>query len=687
MNARFSQDTRLGSLTTALGDKDLVLLQFTGTDYLNDLFEYRVEALSQQDDIDLNALMGTHATVKIASQKFEDRYFDGIVTHACWAGTTKSGQKYALTLRPWFWLAGLRRNQRIFHKMTVRQILAELFSSYSALGSPAFIDKLNGNYPELEYTVQYRESDLAFATRMMERFGISYHFTFSENSHTLVMTDSIDEHAAIDGKTREFKPNEGHHAGDQERFWQWLPEQNITTGAIRLTDYNFKKPTAMMEVDQIGDAGHAHGQIESFDYPGDFLEQAIGKAVSGLRVMQERGGDVRHRAQGDCISLSAGMRIGLKGDPVAGATDKEFVCLQASHDFRSEAYGTVTEVSDDPFTGAYTFMPVNAPLAPDRKTPRPVVQGPQTAVVVGEGEIDCDEYGRVLVRFHWDLDNAYSMRCRVSQNWAHRGYGGMVIPRIGMEVVVEFLEGDPDKPLISGCVYNGRNMPPYDLPGNKTKSVFKSDTHQGEGFNELTFEDQKDREMIYMHGQKDQQIDILNDRSKNIGRDQQEGVGRDKSITIGRDHTETVGQDAKHTIMRDVMYEVKQNQQEKYGKDHIHYVGNIHKQDIYADFQQKIGKNSDRTILGRSVLNVTEAITNNTKTHTLMAYDKFIIKAPGAKITMSSGNITLEASTINLKGNVSMGGGGSAQVPTLQGAANEGLPLVEECLAQLGDEG
>jgi len=284
------------------------------------------------------------------------------------------------------------------------------------------------------------------------------------------------------------------------------------------------------------------------------------------------------------------------------------------------------------------------------------------------------------VHFHWDLDKAYSMRCRVSQNWASKGWGGMVIPRIGMEVVVEFLEGDPDKPLVTGCVYNGRNDPPYALPGNKTKSVFKTDTHQGAGFNELTFEDQKDQELIYMHGQKDQQTDILNDRNKTIGRDQTESVGRDKRISVGQDHFETIARDASHTVGRDVIYEVKQNQQEKYGKDHVHFVGNIHKQDIYADHLIQVGGNVEETVCGRFNLNVTQSITNNTKTHTLMAFDKFVIKGPGGKITIDASGITLEAAQINLKGNVSMGGSGGAQVPTLKGAANEALPLVEECL-------
>lgn len=186
-------------------------------------------------------------------------------------------------------------------------------------------------------------------------------------------------------------------------------------------------------------------------------------------------------------------------------------------------------------------MPDSAPLAPERMTHIPAVQGPQTAVVVGEGEIDCDEYGRILVHFHWDLEKAYSMRCRVSQNWASKGWGGMVIPRIGMEVVVEFLEGDPDKPLVTGCVYNGRNDTPYPLPAHKTKSVFRTDSHKSKGFNELTFEDATGAEKIYLHGQKNHEIHIENNRSKRIDRNQSESVGNNKSIEVGNNHHEVVG--------------------------------------------------------------------------------------------------------------------------------------------------
>ena len=683
MNAPFKQSERLGRLSTSLGADVLALLRFDGSDHLNELFEYRVEALATRDDLDFDALIGTHATVEIEAHD-QMRPFDGIVTSARWAGVGENGHRYDLTLRPWFWLAGRRRNQRIFHNQTVVQILNELLGEYAGLGDPALQVKLTRDYPVLEYTVQYRESDLDFARRQMERHGISFHFTHAMGSHTLVLTDDALSHASI-GK-RPFKRYDGHHHYEQEHFWDWAPERNLTTGAIRLTDYNFKTPTAAMEADRVGDAAHEQGQIESFDYPGDYPAQSVGKLVADLRTRQERGTDRRNRAVGDCVSLSAGQRLTLSGDKVPGHGET-FLCLSASHHFVSEAYGSGGQGSDGyAFTGSYVLMPDTAPMAPPKRTPLAVVQGPQTAMVVGEGEIGCDEYGRILVRFHWDLAGAYSMRCRVSQNWAGNGWGGMVIPRIGMEVVVEFLEGDPDKPLVTGCVYNGRNSVPYDLPANKTVSTFKSDTHQGSGYNEFRFEDEKDREEVFMHAQKDHNTIIENDESHSIGHDRSKTVGNDQSESIGHDKTISVGNDHRENIGRDMYYDVGQNQQENYGRDHIHRVGNSHKQSIYADHLYEAGRNFEGEVFGRYTLDVGESITNNTKTHTLMAYQKMQVMGPGGKMTIDASGITLEAPTIWLKGNVIMGGSGGAQVPTLQMAAREGLPLCEEC-AKFDDEG
>ncbi|TWI33878.1 type VI secretion system Vgr family protein [Paracoccus sulfuroxidans] len=537
MTAPLRQTDRLGRLTTELGEDTIVLLRFEGTDFVNDLYEYRVEGLAARNDLDFDALIGTHATVEVATRS-GTRSFDGIVASARWAGIGESGHRYDLTLRPWFWLTGLRRNQRIFHNKTVVEIVREVLADYSSLGDPAFEIELSNEYPVLEYTVQYRESDLDFLRRQLERHGISFYFRHAMGSHTLVMTDDVLAHDSIG--ERPFKSYDGHHQSEQEHFWEWAPERNLTTGAIRLTDYDFKRPPQAMEVVQTGDAAYAQGQIESFDYPGGYTQQADGKMLGRLRTDQERGGDRRNRAIGDCASLGSGMRVQLGGDSIPG-TGETFLCLAATHSLISEAYASGGQGSDGySFTGSYVLMPDTAPMVPPRRTPQPVVHGPQTAKVVGSGEIDCDEFGRILVRFHWDLDEAYSMRCRVSQNWAGSGWGGMVIPRNGMEVVVEFLEGDPDKPLVTGCVYNGANMPPMALPEHKTRSTFKTSSVSAEGFNELTFEDKGGEEFIYLHAQKNLDMKVLNSAQRRVDYDDTVSIGNDSKLIVAANRTESI---------------------------------------------------------------------------------------------------------------------------------------------------
>jgi type VI secretion system secreted protein VgrG len=544
----FKQAGRLGKLHTSLGPDVLALLRFNGTDQINGLFNYQVEALSTQPDIDFDALVGTHATVEIATKHRKPAFFDGVVTSAQWAGAGENGIRYSLTLRPWLWLASNRRNQRIFHEKTVVDILKELLAPYLSSGAE-LKDKLTETYPKLEYTVQYRESDMDFATRLMERFGISYHFTHAQQSHAMVMTDGIDSHDPVAGDARPYYGIAGQNVGEEEHFWEFQPERRITTGAVRLIDYNFKKPTQAMEVDKTGDAAHPQGKIESFDYPGDFLDQGQGKGVVGLRTRQERGGDARARAVGDTISLTSGLKFTLKGDQIPGATGQSFLCLSAVHSYVSDSYGSGGVDSDDySYSGRYVLMPAASPLAPDRKSPQPVVQGPQTAVVVGEGEIDCDEFGRILVKFHWDLAAAHSMRCRVSQMWAGQGWGGMAIPRIGMEVVVEFLEGDPDKPLVTGCVYNGKNGAPYDLPANKTRTTWRSNTHQGAGHNEISFEDEAGQEDLFFHAQKDLTQKVLNNMSANVQANRVATIGANDTTTVSGSSMTRVAKSASTTV-------------------------------------------------------------------------------------------------------------------------------------------
>ena len=540
----FSQDARQGRLSTVLGGDALVLLRMDGAEELSGDFEWRVEALSTDGAVDLHALLGTHATVEV-DLAGGTRHFDGVVCEASHAGASENGLRYDLVLRPWLHVAGLRRNMRIFHNRTVVEIVEEVLGAYADLGDPHLEVALAEDYPVLEYTVQYGESDADFVRRQLERFGITWSWVHGDGTHAMRLTDAAQSHALVPGGTRPFFGVDGHHMAEEEHFRTWSSAERITTGAVRLTEYDFKTPRAAQEVQRLGGATHPHGQVESYDWPGDYLDAGEGRGVVARRADAERGQAPRHRAEGFVPSLAAGGRVTLGGDRVEGATGRTFLCLSATHRFRAQAYGTGDAGGDDtPYEGAYVLIPDDAPLVPERRTPGPRVQGPETAVVVGEGEIDCDAHGRILARFHWDDGNdgtgANTMRMRVSQTWASKGWGGMVIPRIGMEVIVEHLRGDPDKPIVTGCVYNGANRPPYELPKHKTRSTFKTDTHQGTGFNELRFEDERGREEIFVHAQKDRNEKILHNHTERIDNNWVQSVGHNKAILVERSHDEVV---------------------------------------------------------------------------------------------------------------------------------------------------
>ncbi len=643
MDSSFLQSERLGKLTTTLGEEALVLLRFNGAEYLNNLFEFHVEALSENPDIDLADLVGTHASVEIGSPQ-EGRSFDGIVTAARWLGVGESGYRYDLTLRPWFWLCGKRRNQRIFHYQDVLSIIRTVLGDYADDGASAFEIEVSRDYPVLEYTVQYRESDLDFVRRQLERHGISFYFRHEHQGHTMILTDDVLAHPTLGA--RPFKPYDGHHRSDQEHFWEWSAERRMTTGAMRLTDYNFTAPTQRMESRFLGDATYMRGDIESFDYPGDYLNEGTGRQVAQLRTLQERAEDKRFRAAGDCVSLGAGMRVQLSGDSIRGQGET-YLCLAANHHFVSQTYATGGQDSDGySYHGSYTLTPDTAPMVPPRQTEIPVINGAQTAEVVGSDEIDCDEYGRVLVRFHWDLEDAYSMRCRVSQNWAGSGWGGMIIPRIGMEVVVEFLEGDPDKPMVTGCVYNGRNATPMTLPENKTRSTFKTSSVGGQGFNELTFEDKSGEEYIFLHAQKNLDMKVLNSAQRRVEYDDTVTVGHNSNLVVAADRTESI------EGLLDLS--VKGELREKIDGDRGLTVG--------GDYRSKAGGDLTLKAQGEIVLDAA----------------KITLVAGGAALVLEGGAVNI-APTLRV-GSASPGAAALPPIPAiLKAAAGEGSPFVSHC--------
>ncbi len=647
MDASFKQEARLGKLHTDLGPDVLVLLRFSGADFVNGLFDYKVDALSTDPSIDLTQLIGTHATVEFQTRRGA-RFYDGIVVSAANAGGGDGGHKYELQLKPWFFLAGRRRNQRIFHEKTPVDIVKEVLNAYSGLGAPHLDDsKLSGSYPTLEYTVQYRESDLAFCTRIMQAHGISYYFSHEAGSHTLQMTDDSENNDKIPGETRDFRASQGEVVGDDEHFWQWKPVRNMTTGGIRLTAYNFKQPDQAMEVDMTGDAEYAEGQIESFDFPGGYLDESEGKGVVAKRIQQERIKDDRHWATGNSLSLSSGQRLSLTGDDLPWLMTKDFVCMKATHNFTSQDYASRGEGRSDQqasFTGTYEFIPASVPLVPEQTAPQPVIHGVQTAMVVGDGEIDCDEHGRILVRFHWDLESAHSMRCRVSQSWAHKGYGSMIIPRIGMEVIVEFIEGDPSLPIVTGCVYNGKNTPPYPLPANKTRSVWKTDSHEADGFNEIRFEDAGSNEEIYIHAQKDRNEKTLNNHTEEIDVDWSQKVGHDKTIEVGNNHTETIAKDEERTTGDNQTVTVGKDHTESIGKNRKETIGENNETTIAKNHTHKVGKNSSQSTGENESVTVGKNATEQVGQNKTIKVGKTLTITAGDAI-----NITCGSSTISVK--------------------------------------
>jgi type VI secretion system secreted protein VgrG len=531
MTSPYTQDTRIGSFTTPLGKDTLVLRSFQGKEAMSDLFEFRVQALATERGLDFDKAIGRNCTVSLKTLEGGTRHFDGMLTEVQLLSEVDEGLVYGLVLRPWLWLLS---KSRIFHEKTPPQIIAEIFGKHGGLAR--YEQLLSREYPALEYAVQYRESDMDFVRRLMENHGISFHFRHGEGQHSLVMGDGARAYKPIPGERRPFIALEKYHQRETEHLFRWAPERKFTSGRFTLKDYDFERPTADMLAEKSGDSRYAHGKFEVFDYPGSYVHKPVGEDYAKWRLDRELSTDGRFAAEGDCISCAPGTLVTLSGHP-DNSQNRKYLALSCTHTFFSEAYRSQRKImEEEAYKGSYEFLEADRAYAPEAVTPRPYLRGPQTAIVVGEGEIDCDEYGRVKVRFHWDRNHDDSMRVRVAQVWASDKWGGMFIPRVGMEVIVDFLEGDPDHPIIVGCVYNGQNMPPYDLPGEKNTSGWKSDsTPGGGGYNEIAMDDTAGSELLRVHAQKDMDVTVENDENRTVGRNRSTSIGADDSHNVGRD--------------------------------------------------------------------------------------------------------------------------------------------------------
>lgn len=535
MSDSLGQTERIAKLNTPLGEDNLVLVSFECSEGVSEDFEIRIDALSKKKGINFDSAIGQHCTITVEMVTGDKRYFDGILTEAhSLGGDDKGNHAYQLVLRSWFWLLSHRTNCLIFHEKTVPDIIREVFDKHSYAD---YRPNLSRGYPTLEYCVQYRESDMNFVCRLMEEYGISYYFHHSDGAHKLVLTDEMSTFEPIVGGSRKFMPRPGQHRETEENFHSWMPERRFTSGKVKLDDYDFKKPDTDLVVNEEISPPFDPGTLELFDYPGRYVESSDGHQIAQAWRDLEKARDGHFHAAGDCVTCFPGALVTLEDKSESGF-DGEYLALRCVHRFGAQSFRSGSAGGRAGYAGQFEFIKSDKTYAPPRVARKAIVAGPQTAKVVGDGEIDVDEYGRILVRFHWDQIPDQSRRCRVAQVWSGNLWGGIYTPRVGMEVVVEFLEGDPDQPLVIGTVYNDKNMPPYDLKDSgppKTISGVKSNsTPGGDGYNEFIFDDDAGKELVRLHAQRNLESVIEKDESRKVGENRTTSVGGNDTLDVGQ---------------------------------------------------------------------------------------------------------------------------------------------------------
>jgi type VI secretion system secreted protein VgrG len=553
----YSQDHRLIAVDTPLGKDVLLLQELTGIEAISSLFSYELNLLAYENDsIVFKDIVGQKVTITLNLPDGTPRYINGYVSRFTQGGTdARLFTHYHAQVVPWLWFLTRQADCRIFQNLAVPDIISQVFNLFDFKD---FRLSLKGSYPQLEYCVQYRETSFNFVSRLMEEFGIFYYFDHStEGKHTMVLADQSSTLPACPSSPVSYDTQVGG-LEDPEVISNWHVGQEVRTGKYTVTDYNFITPsTSLLANDPtVVDLSASH-PLELFDYPGLHTNKDQGDTVAKVRMQEEEAGYMVVSGEGNCRGLMSGYSFELKNH-YRGDQNTNYVVTEVRH-FASagQSYTTAGTLGAETYSNHLTCIPASVTYRPPRITPKPFVQGPQPALVVGKAgeEIWVDKYGRVIVQFYWDRlgqkNENSSCWIRTSQPWAGGNWGAMWIPRIGQEVLVSFLEGDPDRPVITGRVYNANQMPPYTLPDYQTRSTFMSRSSKGGGssnYNELRFEDLKGQEQIFMNAEMDMDLRVEKDSREFIGANrhlivttnQVEQIQTDKHLHVKGNHFEAI---------------------------------------------------------------------------------------------------------------------------------------------------
>lgn len=671
----------------------LSVARMEGVEGISELFEWNLVVTTDDKLISFSDVVGRKATLTI--KRGETRYVNGIVSRF------KQGEEgnrlitFHVTIVPKLWRLQHRHDARIFQELTVPEIVKKVLdiAGLSSGDDYQFNDVKPG--PIREYCVQYRESDFAFVSRLLEEEGIHYFFEHSADGHVLVMSQSISAAPPVVGDPAiVFRPPLGAMAQAGDSISAFTLSQEVRPGKVSLTDFNFKKPALSL---MTTDAAAEDSDLEIYDYPGEYELPPEGRAYSKIRLEEWQSLKVVADGKSGVGRLTAGLQFSVIEHPRDEYNDS-YVLTRVHHRGAQMQMGEAGGEGPS-YSNTFQAVPSRVAFRPARKTPRPTVKGVQTAIVTGPAgeEVHTDEHGRVKVQFHWDRlgkrDDKSSCWIRVSQLWAGAGWGAMWIPRIGHEVIVDFVEGDPDRPIIVGRVYHGTNVPPYVLPAEKTKSTVRSNSSiGGNGENELMFEDKKGSEEIYLHAEKDWTIEVENDKTQHVGHDekltvdhdrekkvghnQKEHVLNDKAITVGGNHTEniakaeaiSVGADASHTIGGAFVENVTKSKTQKVGSTLTETVGSnmtvtiggAKQQSIGGELKESVAKDEDHAIGGKYQLTVKKGMnvdvgeSQNTqvgKVQSANVGETYSLVVGAGKVTVQkNGDITIEGKQIRIEG-------------------------------------
>lgn len=502
-------------ITVQLPVEGLLFWKLSGHEAMSEMFELSLTLLGSDARLDRSKLLGQPVTVTIPTQNaLSSRYFNGKITRVAVSAVELSGIRYAayqLMVEPDLWPMKRDRNLRIFQGQTVPQIINTLLSEYQVNVE----DKLNGSYRVWDYCVQYQESSFAFISRLMELEGIAYHFRHEAGKHTMVLTDSATQHQPVSGyETIPYHQTASGGITTEEGIGQWALEDSVTPGIYSLDDYDFRKPNAWLFQARQNPASPSPGSIDVYDWPGRFVDHGHGEFYA--RIRQERW-QVEHQqiqASATAVGIAPGATFTLTNAPFF-SDNGEYLTTAADYLFEENSYASGGN-SDISHQIHFRVIPSSVVYRPAQVTDWPRTYGPQTAKVVGpEGEsIWTDRYGRIKVKFHWDRhakgDDTSSCWVRVSSAWAGQGFGGVQIPRVGDEVVIDFINGDPDRPIVTGRVYNEASMPPWDLPGDATRMGFMTRSKDGNQDNAsyLFFEDKLGEESVDLHSEKNMNVSV-----------------------------------------------------------------------------------------------------------------------------------------------------------------------------------